>query len=48
MNLKEFTIQAIDKGSDDVGKGSLKEFSENFTKAFNATKNLGYIAHMCI
>ena len=29
---------------DKQGKGSLKEFSENYTKAFNATKNLGYIA----
>ena len=29
---------------DKQGKGSLKEFSENYTKAYNATKNLGYIA----
>ena len=29
---------------DKLGKGSLKEFSENYTKAYNATKNLGYIA----
>lgn len=29
---------------DKQGKGSLKEFCENYTKAFNATKNLGYIA----
>lgn len=29
---------------DKQGKGSLKEFSENYTKAYNATKKLGYIA----
>ena len=29
---------------DKQGRGSLKEFSENYTKAYNATKNLGYIA----
>ena len=29
---------------DKAGKGSLKEFYDNFSKAYGATKNLGYIA----
>ena len=29
---------------DKAGKGSLKEFSDNYVKAYNATKDLGYIA----